>query len=81
MVYRKRVAAGLLPASDYRLPGAPYTSVVALAFLALVVVLLFFSDDGRTAIVVGAVWFVLVVLGYFIHRGDRAAKVGAAEGN
>jgi hypothetical protein len=30
---------------------------------------------------VGAVWFVLVVLGYFIHRADRAAKVGAVEGN
>lgn len=71
MVYRKRVAAGLLPASDYRLPGAPYTSVAALAFLALVVVLLFFTDDGRTAIAVGVVWFVIVVLGFFVHRGDR----------
>jgi amino acid transporter, AAT family len=77
LVYRKRVAAGLLPASDYRLPGAPYTNVLALAFLALVVVLLFFSDDGRTAIAVGVVWFLIVVLGFFVHRGDRAAKVDA----
>ena len=71
LVYRQRVAAGLLPASDYRLPGAPYTNVLALAFLALVVVLLFFDADGRNAILVGVVWFVIVVLGYFVHRGDR----------
>ncbi|MUL62126.1 amino acid permease [Mycobacterium sp. CBMA293] len=75
LVYRKRVAEGVLPASDYRLPGAPYTTVLALAFLALVVVLLFFSDDGRTAILVGAIWFVIVSLGYFVHRGDRATEV------
>ena len=75
MVYRRRVAAGLLPASDYRLPGAPYSTVLALGFLALVVVLLFFDADGRTAILVGAVWFVIVVLGYFIHRGDRTAQL------
>lgn len=76
MVYRKRVGAGLLPASDYRLPGAPYTTVLALAFLALVVVLLFFTEDGRTAILVGVVWFFIVVLGFFIHRGERPGAEG-----
>ncbi|MEV6772401.1 amino acid permease [Nocardia sp. NPDC051030] len=64
LMYRARVKQGLLPASDYRLPGAPFTSVLALAFLALVVVLLFFTESGRTAIVVGVVWGVLVCAGY-----------------
>ncbi|MCU1645459.1 MAG: L-asparagine permease [Nocardia sp.] len=64
LIYRARVKAGLLPASDYRLPGAPVTSVLALAFLALVVVLLFFTDSGRTAIVVGVVWGALVCAAY-----------------
>ncbi|QLY27646.1 amino acid permease [Nocardia huaxiensis] len=64
MLYRARVKAGQLPASDYRLPGAPVTSVLALAFLALVVVLLFFTEGGRTALVVGLVWGVLVCAGY-----------------
>ncbi|MBL1074157.1 amino acid permease [Nocardia sp. 2] len=64
MIYRARVRAGLLPASDYRLPGAPVTSMVALAFLAVVVVLLFFTEGGRTALVVGVVWAVLVCAGY-----------------
>ena len=75
LIYRRRVAAGVLPASDYRLPGAPVTTVLALVFLVLVVVLLFFTDDGRTAILVGAIWFVIVTLGYFVHRGDRATEV------
>ncbi|WP_067846025.1 amino acid permease [Nocardia lijiangensis] len=66
LLYRAKVARGLLPASDYRLPGAPVTSVAALAFLGLVVVLLFWTESGRTAIVVGAVWAVLVCGGYLV---------------
>ncbi|MGY2124567.1 amino acid permease [Nocardia gipuzkoensis] len=65
LLYRAKVARGELPASDYRLPAAPYTTVLALAFLGLVVVLLLFTDSGRTAIVVGVVWAVLVSAGYF----------------
>ncbi|MFC9995079.1 amino acid permease [Nocardia sp. NPDC127526] len=64
LMYRSRVRRGLLPASDYRLPGAPVTTVLALAFLALVVVLLFFTEAGRSAVVVGLVWGALVCAGY-----------------
>ncbi|CPY71269.1 Putative amino acid permease [Mycobacteroides abscessus] len=74
MIYRKRVADGLLPASDYKLPGAPVTNVLALGFLALVVLLLFFTEDGRTAVLVGVVWFIIVVLGYFVHHGEPAHR-------
>lgn len=81
MVYRRRVAAGLLPASDYRLPGAPVTSGIALAFLAMVVVLLFFSDSGRIAVVVGVVWFAAVIAGYLVWsktvgKGSGTAPTG-----
>jgi L-asparagine transporter-like permease len=68
LLYRAKVARGELPASDYRLPAAPYTTVLALAFLGLVVVLLLFTDSGRTAIVVGVVWAVLVSAGYLALR-------------
>ncbi|BBY05983.1 amino acid permease [Mycobacterium noviomagense] len=73
LVYRRRVAARILPASHYRLPGAPATTALALAFLALVVVLLFFTAHGRTAIVVGVIWFGLVAIGYVVHRAETAA--------
>ncbi|MGW6727416.1 amino acid permease [Nocardia sp. NPDC055029] len=63
--YRAKVQAGELPASDYRLPGAPVTNWAALGFLGLVVVLLLWTDGGRTALVVGAVWAALVCAGYY----------------
>lgn len=64
LIYRVRVKQGALPGSDYRLPGAPITTALALAFLGLVVVLLFFTEDGRSALVVGAVWGLLVCAAY-----------------
>ncbi|MEU4707946.1 amino acid permease [Nocardia salmonicida] len=63
--YRAKVRAGELPGSDYRLPGAPVTTWAALGFLGLVVVLLLWTDGGRTALVVGAVWAALVCAGYY----------------
>ncbi|MEV6278936.1 amino acid permease [Nocardia sp. NPDC051832] len=75
LIYRGRVKQGLLPASDYRLPGAPVTNWLALGFLGLVVVLLFLTESGRTALVVGAVWGVLVGAGYLAltKLGKRTA--------
>jgi L-asparagine transporter-like permease len=66
MMFRRKVAAGLLPESDYKVPFAPYTTWGTLVFLALVVVLLFFDEDGRIALLVGAVWFALVGIGYAV---------------
>ncbi|WP_280218113.1 amino acid permease [Nocardia neocaledoniensis] len=63
--YRAKVRAGELPASDYRLPGAPVTTWAALGFLGLVVVLLLWTEGGRTALLVGAVWAALVCAGYY----------------
>ncbi|MFI6218189.1 amino acid permease [Nocardia brasiliensis] len=78
LIYRAKVARGELPASDYRLPAAPYTTVAALAFLALVVVLLFWTESGRTALVVGLVWAVLVSAGY-VGLTRFGARAKAAE--
>ncbi|MFC4603192.1 amino acid permease [Rhodococcus kronopolitis] len=74
--YRSQVRAGLLPAVDYRLPGAPVTNWLALAFLAGVLVLLFFSSAGRTALGVGAVFAMIVCGGYLLLR-SREAKAKA----
>ncbi|WP_280495696.1 amino acid permease [Nocardia asiatica] len=75
LLYRAKVARGELPASDYRLPAAPYTTALALAFLGLVVVLLLFTDSGRTAVVVGVVWAVLVSAGYLtLNKLGRPAR-------
>ncbi|MFD4180799.1 amino acid permease [Rhodococcus sp. NPDC058514] len=72
--YRSAVRAGLLPAADYRLPGAPVTNWLALAFLAMVVVLLFFTSTGRIALVVGAVFGAAVCGGYALLNARRRAE-------
>jgi len=50
--------------------------VLALAFLGLVVVLLFWTDSGRTALAVGLGWAVVVCAGYpVVNRlGRRRAS-------
>ncbi|RVW05858.1 amino acid permease [Rhodococcus xishaensis] len=72
--YRRLVNRGALPASDYRLPAAPYTTWITLAFLASVVVLLFFTDAGRIALVVGAVFGVMVSVGYYALLGRESSR-------
>lgn len=71
LAYRRRVARGELPASPFRLPGAPWTNAVALAYIALVAVLLAFDDDQRIALVAGAIWAALVAGGWVALRRRR----------
>lgn len=49
----------------YKLPFFPYTSYLALAFLAGVVVVMGFSSDTRIALIVGPIWFILLVIIYY----------------
>jgi AAT family amino acid transporter len=77
--YRRKVRAGELPASSFRMPGAPWTGYLALAFLAMVVVLLGFSEDNRIALYVTPIVGVVIALGYFFgpyRRGTREAESG-----
>ena len=76
LVYRRRVAAGTLPGVDYRLPGAPLTNYLAMALLALVVVLLFFTSDGRTSLIAGGIWFAAMSGGYLVL--ERRRRINAA---
>jgi AAT family amino acid transporter len=71
--YRQRVARGELPAVDFRLPAAPWTTAGALAVLALVVVLLGVDADGRDSLVTGVVWFVAITIGYLVVVRRRGA--------
>ncbi|MBM9466653.1 amino acid permease [Nakamurella leprariae] len=73
LVFRRRVARGEVAAVDYRLPGAPVTTVLALTLLGLVVVLLAFTADGRLSLIVGAVWFLLLPVGYRLSRRRQRA--------
>ncbi|MFI9081381.1 hypothetical protein ACIGW8_33790 [Streptomyces sioyaensis] len=54
----------LLPSVDFRLPGAPVTNWIALAWLVFVFVLMALSSDTRLGLYAWAVWFTVLTIGY-----------------
>jgi len=74
LVYRRRSDRGELPGSQFRMPGAPWTGYFALAFLALVVVLLGFGEDTRIALYVTPVVAVVIGVGYLLNNRSQRVK-------
>ncbi|MFC5722154.1 amino acid permease [Streptomyces gamaensis] len=70
--YRKAVAAGTAKSSGYRLPGAPWTNVLVLAFFAFVTVLIAWGSETRVALYVMGIWVVLLLVGWGVLRRGRA---------
>ncbi|WP_067825770.1 amino acid permease [Actinomadura kijaniata] len=78
--YRRKVRKGELPASDYRMPGAPFTTWMVLAFFAFVTVTIAWEHDTRIALYVTAIWVVLIVAAWpVVRRNSRRAEAAAAE--
>ncbi|OAT86740.1 amino acid permease [Desulfotomaculum copahuensis] len=73
MKFRKTLSPDQLAKVTYRTPGYPVANWIVLAFLAFVVVLLFFTPDTRIALYVGVIWFAVVIAAYYLlglHRRD-----------
>ncbi|MDX3096168.1 amino acid permease [Streptomyces sp. ME19-03-3] len=64
--YRAKVRAGLLPPSDFRMPGAPVTNWCGIAALLLVVALMALDADTRLGLYVWIVWSALLCTGYLV---------------
>ncbi|QUH02393.1 amino acid permease [Saccharopolyspora erythraea] len=71
--YRRKVSTGTLPAGTFRMPLAPYSNYVVLAFLALVVVLLAFDAETRIALYITPVLALAAFVGYLAARRGRPA--------
>lgn len=65
MRYRKKLSPDQVRNLKYKMPLAPYTSYISLAFLVLVIVLLGFSEDTRVALIVGPIWLIALVVVYY----------------
>lgn len=66
--YRRKVARGELPEGRFRMPLAPYSNYVVLAFLAFVVILLAFDAETRIALYITPVLAIAVIVGYLATR-------------
>ncbi|MFC7218493.1 amino acid permease [Streptomyces polyrhachis] len=73
LLYRRAVAAGRLPASSFPAPGGSAGSWLALLSLLFVTVLIYLDPDGRVSLYVGALWALLLGIGYAVLRSRAAA--------
>jgi L-asparagine permease len=71
LLFVRRAKEGLVTRPSYRLPGSPVTEIVTLAFLAAVVVLMYFDDEGagHTTVLCTPLILVALVVGWFCVRG------------
>ncbi|GAA2614410.1 amino acid permease [Actinomadura fulvescens] len=80
LVYRRKVRAGEIQGSAYRMPGAPYTNWLVLGFFAFVTVTIAWEHDTRIALYVMAGWMALIVIGWLLLGGfGRKAESSAGE--
>ncbi len=54
----------------FKMPFYPISSYLALAFLALVTVLMAFMAEMRIALVVAPIWFIILYIGYQMKKKD-----------
>jgi L-asparagine transporter-like permease len=66
--YRARADRGELPQSEFRAPGAPYTSVFALAFILMVIVLMGIDKDARVSLYCAPLWAAILGVSYWVLR-------------
>lgn len=68
---RQRMSADEAAALKFPVPFWPYGQLIAIGFLVFVIALLAFDADSRVALVVGAVWLVLLAIAF--RRWTRPA--------
>jgi amino acid transporter, AAT family len=73
IAFRRRRAAEGLPPSPVRLPGAPVTTVLALVFIAAVLLTTPFTEQFNTAWKAGVPFLLVLCAAYYVIEGRRRA--------
>ncbi|CAL9559120.1 D-serine_D-alanine_glycine transporter [Streptomyces sp. enrichment culture] len=73
--YRAKADRGELPRSEFRAPGAPFTSWFALAFIAMVIVFMGIDKDARISLYCAPLWAAILGVSYWLlkRRNPEAA--------
>ncbi|MFI9394770.1 amino acid permease [Streptomyces bauhiniae] len=73
--YRRKADRGELPQSEFRAPGAPYTSVFALLFILMVIVMMGIDKDARVSLYCAPLWALVLGVAYWVlkRRNPEAA--------
>ncbi len=74
--FRKRLSVEKQKQLKYKMPLFPYSSYLALAFLIGVVGLMAYFPDTRIALIVGPVWYAILIAFYYgkgLHKRNKEA--------
>ncbi|MFS4095623.1 amino acid permease [Streptomyces sp. AF1A] len=73
--YRMLSDRGDLPRSEFRAPGAPFTSIAALLFIGMVIVLMGIDKDARVSLYCAPLWALILGVAYAVlkRRDPQAA--------
>lgn len=75
LMFRKAKTKDEVKKLAFKMPLHPISTYLALAFLAIVIVLMAFIEGMRVALVVAPIWFVILYVGYrFLKKSDTAKK-------
>ncbi|WP_390405293.1 amino acid permease [Lacticaseibacillus jixiensis] len=69
--FRKQHAAKMA-AHPFKMPGAPYTNYITLAFLALTLVFMIMNPETRISLLIGVIYLAIIVVLYFTRHAKRA---------
>lgn len=76
--FRKRKGAEL-GNHPFKMPYAPFTNYLTIAFLMMVLVGMWFNDDTRIPLIVGLVFLGIVVISYYVFGIGKRAVMDAEE--
>ncbi len=62
------------------MPLYPFSSYISLAFLAFVVVLMAFNAETRVAVIIGPVWFGILLAAYYGKGFHKRKDIGLENG-
>ena len=63
----------------FKMPFAPVTNYVTIAFLLMVLVGMWFNDETRISLIVGIIFLAIVVLSYYVLGIGKRAEVRSSE--
>ncbi|MCS0634672.1 amino acid permease [Streptomyces sp. LP05-1] len=66
--YRAKADRGELPQSEFKAPGAPYTSWFALLFIFMVIVMMGIDQDARVSLYCAPLWALIMGVSYLVLK-------------
>ncbi|CAH2714024.1 Phenylalanine-specific permease [Neobacillus rhizosphaerae] len=74
IAFRKAKSKEEVSKLDFKLPFFPYSSYIALAFLAMIIVLMAFIDGMSVALYVAPVWFLILYVGFKLKNKAKPVR-------